>query len=186
MKAILTSTLCLMVCAAFTACSDTGSKGLYIPFYQSEAFSSDAYYARVVVPAGFTPVDENTGRELNFVPYPGNYALQVVNVNGDSQVTDEQCLVLGKPLATGSTLEVHPVGFLEMMSDQGNSRVFIATPVDTSLQTIPLTRFSQLLTDYEPVRNLLQIWILNHKGAGSFQLVRWGDEVEARKLLTVK
>lgn len=131
-------------------------------------------YAEVIVPAGQSAI---SGGGRQFLPYPANWTRII---DGDSdQRKDLNGLVISDALGKGSVLAVKPVALLQLDSAGISKDVIIAIPVDSTLRTVEIGGFVDLLTEHEPVRHILQTWFVNHRGFGSFEFSGWRDEKAA-------
>lgn len=128
-------------------------------------------YAEVLVPAGQSG---NLGSDQKFLPYPANWA-RIIDGDSDQQ-TDLSGLVICDALGKGSVLAVKPVALLQLDSAGTSRDVIIAIPADSTISTIEIEGFVDLLTEHEPVRHILQTWFINHRGFGSFEFTGWRDE----------
>ena len=172
----------LVALLSLQSCADT-RQGTLIETY-TEALDSTGFFALVEEPSGAVPPGQVEGQPADFLPYPGNwsrlYALAGEEVSGDSQ-TD--VIILGKPLGKGSVIAIEPIAVVNLQNDNGPWPVVVAVPRSDALRTLRAENFADLLTDYEPVRTIIQMWLLNSKGPGSFQLLGWQDEMHAARFL---
>jgi len=135
--------------------------------------TSGNIYSEVIVPAG----QSAKGGGKGFLPYPANMGM-IKGVEGDTLVL-LRTMIICDALSVGSTLEIKPIALLELDSAGINVDIIVSVPVDTSLKTMQIDGFVDLLTDYEPVRHILQTWFVNHRGFGAFVLKGWRDEKAA-------
>ena len=177
-RSYLANGILLAIAVFLIGCSQQGD---LIPFYQPET-EETGYYGKVVNFAG-SQAGQQDDIASAFLPYPGNWTDILYVSDGQRSTTGLNALVLGKSLAQGSTFEINPVGVISLSAGSQVERIIIAVPSDSSLVTMPISGFSDLLTDYEPVRNILQMWFLNYQGTGTFKLVGWNDEREALRIM---
>lgn len=185
-RQIIFQVLTALVCAvAVLGCME--DRGPYAPDLESIRQSPEEgrSYARVLIPAGSTVVQEKRGgdeepRPIGFLPYPGNWA-EVVQPE-----VDVSTIILTDALKEGSILEIEPVATLQLDSAGVAINVVVSVPADSVLQSIELHSFVDLITDYEPVRHILQTWFVNYRGFGTFEVIGWRDESHARQLLGIE
>ena len=113
----------------------------------------------------------------DFLPSPVNIC-RLSGVENDVTVA-----LLAGAMAQGSVLGIVPVAALQLDSNGIARHIVIAIPQDTALRSVNIVSLEDLLTEYEPVRNILQSWFVNHRGFGAFKLTRWHDERYAANLL---
>ena len=166
----------------FIACSE--DRGPYTRDLENvnERMVEGAAYARVIVPAGTTVVQQRRGGEdepqpIGFLPYPGNWA-EIIQPE-----TTIKTIILTDALREGSVLSIEPIATLQLDSAGVAIDIVVSVPSEAALKSIELDEFVDLLTEYEPVRHILQTWFVNYRGFGTFELVGWRDESHARELL---
>ncbi|MDX1478378.1 MAG: inorganic diphosphatase [Saprospiraceae bacterium] len=152
--------------------------------------SGAAIYGVVEIPAGTTVLrrlDTLTGavevlpdQSVDFLPYPANFGFIARTIREGSPLP---ALILMHALAPESAIAVTPVAVLQMRNATGPYDVIVCIPEDPGLQSIKVTRFADFITDYNPARHILQEWMLNHMGFGTFELVGWQDERFAQQLI---
>ena len=160
------------VAVACYGCAVDSSSSQYVTSVH-EPVEQGRVFAEVLIPAG------TTGNEdLDFLPYPGNWSSVVMPAKPDARV-----IVLSQALTEGSVLAIEPVAVLQLDSAGTQIDVIVAVPTDTSLQSVQLGGFVDLITDREPIRHILQTWFVNHRGFGAFEVLGWRDEEYAADML---
>ncbi len=185
-KSNLTAAVCMAVVCIFYAGACVQDKGPYtqsLPKHKVEILGG-GIYARVLVPAGSSVnqlVRGGPGEQqpIDFLPYPGNWG-EVIHPAGNTL----HVMILTDALAKGSILEIKPIAVLQLDSSGVARDVIVAVPTDSLLMSVRIGGFTDLITDYEPVRYILQTWFVNHRGFGAFQVLGWRDESYALKLLS--
>jgi inorganic pyrophosphatase len=160
-------------------------------------YSSSGYLQMVVeIPAGTNkkiefdhetntfPVDILNGleRTINFLPYPGNYGfvpstMMDLHRGGDGDALD--ILLLSEHLATGTKIEVIPIGILILEDSGENDSKIIAVPAAKTLRVIDVTSYDQFHSEFFKAKQLIQSWFLAYKGGSSIKFIDWGDEIVA-------
>lgn len=129
---------------------------------------------------------EGQVREIDFLPYPGNYGfipqttLSVAD-GGDGDALD--VLLLGPRLETGTVTEVLPIGMLNMLDGGQQDPKIIAVPADPALRTVKASDFDTFLIRYDVVKRILEEWFQHYKGYGAIEFTEWQDESVARQTI---
>ena len=179
---------------AICTCGCVPDRGAYtpsIPGHKVETLG-EGVFARILVPAG-SSVNQNVRgapeepKPFDFLPYPGNWAeiIQPQSPNESLGHIPFRVMILTDALAKGSTLGIKPIAVLQLDSAGIPRDIIIAVPADSLLMSLQIDGFVDLITEYEPVRYILQTWFVNHRGFGAFEVVGWRDEAYANKLLSV-
>jgi hypothetical protein len=92
-------------------------------------------------------------------------------------------MVLMHSLEVQSIVKVNPVATLMLKKNALSFPVVIAVPADSTLQSIRARDFADLITEYDPVRLILQQWFLNYQGREMFGIIGWRDEHFTRQLI---
>lgn len=196
----------LVICVV--GCRDRGTQPgapryeRYTPQFVSSTVDSNKIFAVVEIPAGTCELQamDTTGtlhqmsdRPIDFLPIPGNYGFIAGCGRRDSlsnNLAPLPVLVMMAALAPESILEVLPIAtlVLNLSENASNERgqsfpVVIAIPVDTSLQTIHVDDFVDLITEYDAARSILKQWFLNYRGREMFGFSGWQDEHYTRQLI---
>jgi inorganic pyrophosphatase len=134
------------------------------------------------------PADVLSGgeRTINFLPYPGNYGFipsTIMNraTGGDGDALD--VLLLSQHIATGTILEIIPIGILGLEDNGENDSKIIAVPVDENLRVIDVVTYRDFYSEFGQAKHLIELWFLNYKGNRAMQLKGWGDEIAAKKAI---
>ena len=189
------STLILTVVLLLTGCLTEPSS---IDYGDFSTYSADGHLQMIVeIPAGTNkkieydyetntfPADVKNGAErvIDFLPYPGNYGfisstMMDSDRGGDGDALD--ILLLSEHLATGTIIEVLPIGVLVLEDDGQNDSKIIAVPVDKSLRVINITSYQQLQSTFPQAKYLIQLWFLGYKGGTIMKFKGWEDEMVAK------
>jgi len=157
--------------------------------YELSAFTRPGVINAVIeIPAGSSdkreydpgtrtfPVSLRDGhpRRIGFLPYPANYGFvpgtrMLKEEGGDGDAVD--IFVLCGALATGTVLEVEPIGVIELLDAGERDDKVVALPVDPALRTVDADDLSELPA---AARDILVTWLLNY------------DPVDGARLLAVK
>lgn len=161
-------------------------------------YSEDGHLQMVVeIPAGTNkkleynantnsfPADVLSGeeRKIDFLPYPGNYGFIPSTImdrskGGDGDALD--VLLLSQHIATGTILEIIPIGILVLEDNGEDDSKIIAVPVDENLRVIDIVTYRDFYTEYGQAKYLVELWFLSYKGKMAMQLTGWGDEIAAK------
>ena len=180
--------LAAYVVAVYLICTSAcvQDRGAYTPSLPKHKLETlgDGVFARVLVPAGSSVNQYVRGapgeiKPFDFLPYPGNWAELIQPANNSLRM-----MILTDALAKGSVLGVKPIAVLQLDSAGVSRDVIIAVPVDSLLMSVQIDEFADLITDYEPVRYIIQTWFVNYRGFGAFEVIGWRDETYANKLLS--
>jgi inorganic pyrophosphatase len=130
------------------------------------------------------PIDIKNGkpRYIDFIGYPGNYGfipstMMDTALGGDGDALD--ILVLSQPSSVGTSLGVIPIAMIQLMDNGEIDDKLIAVPVSDSLKTISALTLLELETHYPAVKQIIETWFANYKGAGQMQVIGWQNEEAA-------
>lgn len=130
--------------------------------------------------------DQENGKDrvIQFLPYPANYGfipstLMDKNRGGDGDPLD--ILVIAPYQRTGSVMQVHLIGALQLLDDGELDMKIIAIPADSAKQVLSVTDYPDLAVRYQPVLRIIETWFTNYKGPGRTELIGWQDELFARR-----
>ena len=134
-------------------------------------------------------VDSIDGKKriIDFLPYPGNYGFipstkMDKKQGGDGDALD--VLIISESQASGSVMEIVPIGVL-LLNDSGKiDTKIIAIPVEEERRIIKVKNFKEFSSKYPEVKQIIEDWFLNYKGKRRVELLGWKDEKVA--LLEVK
>lgn len=152
--------------------------------------------AVIEIPAGTTakreynydtnefPLDIKNGkpRYVDFMGYPGNYGfipstLMDPEQGGDGDALD--IIVLSQPLTIGQAVSVTPIAVIQLIDNGEIDDKLMAVPTKDDLKTIQATTLAEMETNYSAVKQIIELWFANYKGAGKMQVVGWQDEAAA-------
>lgn len=193
--------MAILACLTCIACRDVADPRLpayarYVPSSLLDQQDSAGIFAVIEIPAGTATIRalDTTlleiypfeGPPIDFLPFPGNYGFvagcaRVDTVNNTYKPLP--VLVLMEAIETGSVIAIHPVAILVLNTMGDPHPIVVAVPADTALQTVKLTTFVDLITEYDAVRSIIQEWFLNYSGRGMFDLTGWRDEHYAGRLI---
>ena len=127
------------------------------------------------------PVDLRNGipRRIKFLPYPANYGFIPGTRMDKAQGGDGDALdifVLCAGVASGTVLEVEPIGIIELLDAGERDDKVIALPVDPALRTVEA---SDILGLPQAARDILVAWLLNYDPEDGAKLVGVRDKAEA-------
>ena len=157
-----------LIATSLMACSGSGDQCLT---QIVETKDTNASYLPVMTTAG-----KRIGAE-DFTGLPANWC----RLEAPGAAID--ILLLSDPLAPGSILSFDPVAAIGIDSADTRKYIVVAVPTNETLKSVNISSFEDLLTEYEPVRNILQTWIVNYKGFGTLKLTGWQDERFAAQLI---
>lgn len=125
-------------------------------------------------------------RIVDFLPYPGNYGFipgtfMDQGRGGDGDALD--VLLISESLASGTVVEVLPIGLLDLRDGGEKDIKIIAVPVDPQQQVIAVRQFQDFLIKYDAVKRIIEDWFLHYKGYGTIEIVGWEDDAAARKII---
>ena len=181
----------LLIVALLAACQQTNYKE--IPAVEGEVIN-----VVVEIPAGtnhkmeYNPAEntfendlvEGKTRIIDFLPYPGNYGfIPSTYMNpaegGDGDALD--ILVIGESVATGSIIQVIPLGALQLKDRGEVDTKIIAVPAAETQRVMKATDFQSFLLEYDAAKRIIEDWFLNYKGFGEMEFIGWEDESYAWK-----
>ncbi len=133
-------------------------------------------------------IDQENGKDriIDFLPYPANYGfipgtLLDENKGGDGDALD--VFVLNASVPSGTVISIKPIAVLKIKdSGQLDSKI-IAVPLNEADRVMKLDKFSDFVTEYHMVQQILQTWVLSYKGLGKTEFLGWEDEKAAEKLI---
>jgi inorganic pyrophosphatase len=134
-------------------------------------------------------IDSIDGKEriIDFLPYPGNYGFipstkMDKKRGGDGDALD--VLIISESQASGSVMEIVPIGVL-LLKDSGEiDTKIIAIPFEEEHRIIKVKDFKGFSSKYSEAKQIIEDWFLNYKGKGRVDLYGWKDEKAA--LLEIK
>ena len=139
--------------------------------------------------ASFRPDQlDDHDRVIDFLPYVANYGFVPGTYmdparGGDGDALD--ILVLGESQPTGTLLRVRPIALLNLTDAGEIDTKLVAMPADSSLQTMRIDSFKDLLINYDGAKRIIETWFVSYKGLGKVTLNGWQDgqaaEQEVRK-----
>lgn len=152
-------------------------EGLSIAFIETPAGSQQTL--------AFNPKDfsfdtlnyQQGGIRTDYLPYP--LASGFLSGGSTDSLEKIPVWVLSRNTLPGDTMSINLLGMIEYR-DQGVLKTeFIGIPEDSSLQTVPSTRFRDFIIAYDPVKFMFETWLKNRHGIGSVTQLSWQDEDKA-------
>lgn len=127
-----------------------------------------------------------TGKEIRFLPFPGNYGFVPStrvsgNRGGDDQPLD--ILVLAESEPSGTVQEVLPVGILQLERDGLLDPKIIAVPASPSQQIITATDLASLTRNYPAIKNILTQWFAHANPSQKVRIIGWQNEHAAEEYI---
>lgn len=152
-----------------SSCENKASKGT----------STDSPYEAVIQhSAGDDYIFVDGEESRPFTPYPFNMAY----IRG-SKNDQLQCIVLSKKLSPRSRLHINPIAVFTTKEQDIEISYIIAVPTENDENSIGIENFSDLITKYASVKNIIEFWILNRCGLGCAENLSWGNESTASFVL---
>jgi len=166
--------------------------------YTTPTFSKDGILQVVIeIPGGtnkkieYNPkrktfeIDQRNGtdRIIPFLPYPANYGFipstlsdQLLGGDGDSL----DVLLISESIATGSIVEVIPIGVLKLLDNEEYDYKIICVPSNPNKRIIEATTYLQFTKTYPVAKEIIESWFLHYDTGGDALISKgWGDEKEA-------
>lgn len=128
-------------------------------------------------------VQHSTGDEYSFVDgettfkYLG-YPFNMGYIRG-KKVDHVKCILLSKKMSARSRSAINPVGVFKTMERGIEISYIIAVPTDAQKRNVQIDNFSDLVTKYNSVKNIIEFWVLNRCGMGCAENLSWGNESTA-------
>jgi len=94
-----------------------------------------------------------------------------------------RCLILSEKLSARSRITVIPIALFSMIEHGKEINYIIAVPSEEKYVGIDIENFSDLVTKYNSVKNILEYWLLNRCGLGCSEYISWQDAHAAKFLL---
>lgn len=122
-------------------------------------------------------------RVIQFLPYLGNYGfipstLVDIKKGGDGDAID--VLLLSEHIATGTIIEILPIGVLVLEDSGEMDSKIIAVPIDRNLQILKTSSYETFHSNFYEVKQLIQLWFLGYKEDSNIKFISWEDENFAR------
>lgn len=129
----------------------------------------------------FVPdLDAGHEREVNFLPYPGNFGF-IPSTEIDKNGRGLEVLVLSERQEPGTDMEVIPVGLMQLERGGELRHIVVAVPARPSERQLDATNYENFSTKYPGAKAILQIWFANYNKAAGTRFVGWRDEKFAEK-----
>lgn len=162
MKLIISSTLLLLL---FHSCKNE---------HHSDANIAQNLTVKIIASAGddYDYIDGD-----NSIPYmnlPFNLG-QHITAN-DEEI---EFAVVGRKISNRKRVEVNVIGVLNFEENGQSKFVIVATPLNSSLISLNLNQFSDLVVKHTAVKDIIQSWYLNRCGLGCSRFISWENEKSA-------
>jgi inorganic pyrophosphatase len=120
-----------------------------------------------------------TDRIIRFLPYPGNYGfipstLVEAGDQGDSRPLE--ILVLGESVASGTVMEVQPLGTLLLDKAGQVVQLVVAVPARPRDQILLATDLETFQRKYPAAKEIIQQWLVHHNPPDRIRIMGWKDE----------
>lgn len=147
----------------------------------------------IVQPAGELPyyqlseeetklvLDSAAAARFDYLPCPGNVGILQP---GAKPLSNIQCVILATRLPAGTQLQIQILGLCILSLDYGEKTYVIGAPIEPAWRVIQAENYQDLSTRYDPVRTLLQTYLVQKEGLGKVSRVVWQSEQFARKFLS--
>ena len=170
-----------------------------VDYLNTDLRSENGYFQAVIeIPAGtnskieydkisrvFKPsLRDGKERKIDFLAYPGNYGFIPSTFSNPEKGGDGDALdvmVLSSTLASGTILEIIPIGMIKLIDAGEEDFKVIAIPANSSLRTITAENFKDFIKKYKPAQDIIQAWFLNYDLADDTEILGWADEKVAEK-----
>ena len=113
-----------------------------------------------------------------FTPYPFN--MGYIRGSKNDQL---RCIILSSKLSPRSRLHINPIAVFTTQERDLEISYIIAVPAEIDERNIEIYNFSDLVTKYNAVKNIIEFWILNRCGLGCAENLSWGNESTASFVL---
>ncbi|MGV3589066.1 MAG: inorganic diphosphatase [Adhaeribacter sp.] len=124
--------------------------------------------------------------KINFLPLPGNLGFipsTAIKPAENSETEPLTALVLAESAATGTVMEVIPLGTLALNIAGETRYIVVATPARPSDQVIAATDFTEFNTKYPAAKEIIQKWFLYHNPNQKTRLIGWKNDKETEDLI---
>ncbi len=111
-----------------------------------------------------------------------NYPFNVGYVRGYKSET-VKCILVSKEVSARSRILAKPIGLFSTIEKDTRNSYIIAIPSDSTSHSIEMENFSDLVTKYSSVKNIIEFWLLNRCGFGCVKSEGWGNESAAKFVL---
>ena len=96
-----------------------------------------------------------------------------------------EMLLLGKQVSLGKKAVV-PIGVLRFRERESSMErgIIVAVPAQVSEKTVRALTFLQFMIEYDALKRSIEIWAQHAPGFSTREILRWEDEVAAKKLIS--
>ncbi|MBX0334562.1 inorganic diphosphatase [Pontibacter sp. HSC-14F20] len=114
-------------------------------------------------------------RIISFLPYPANFGF-IPSTETNAQKKPLEVVVLAGGVATGTVMEVIPVGVLQLETAGELDHKIIAVPARPSERSINAADYNSFTADYPAAKAILQQWFVHHNPTSKSKFVGWRNE----------
>lgn len=125
------------------------------------------------------------GRVVDYLGYPANYGYIEQTLSSEAEGGDGDALdivVLGDQLSRSEKAEVRPLAVLRLLDQREIDDKIIATQMSGPFSSV--RSISELQQKYPEVMEILALWFANYKRRGGLEVLEWGDEILARRVIS--
>lgn len=126
-------------------------------------------------------LDSSGAARFDYLPCPANLGILQP---GTRQTQNLRSLILATRVPAGTQVQMQILGLCVLSLESEEKTYLIGTPVDPKLRVIQAENYQDLSTRYDPVRTLLQSYLVQKEGLGKVDRVVWQSEQFAKKYLS--
>ena len=98
---------------------------------------------------------------------------------GDGDALD--ILLISESLATGTVIDVIPIGMLVLEDNNEIDTKIIAIPLEKNFQIINTYTFDEFKNYHPASQEIIKLWFLNYKHKNSIKFIKWENEISAMR-----
>lgn len=127
--------------------------------------------------------EDNSRREIDYLPYPVNYGMVPNTLADDGDALD--VFVLGRGIERAHVAQTRVIGVLKMAQDGVRDDKLVAVTIEPALRNgfSDLEELEELDQRYPASRDILALWFAHYWGKGATTVVGWGNAAEATAIL---
>lgn len=114
-------------------------------------------------------------RIIPFLPYPANFGF-IPSTETNAQKKPLEVIVLAGSVASGTVMEVIPLGVLQLETAGELDHKIIAVPARPSERSINASDYNSFTADYPAAKAILQQWFVHHNPTAKSKFVGWRNE----------
>ncbi|GEO06421.1 hypothetical protein AAE02nite_40850 [Adhaeribacter aerolatus] len=130
--------------------------------------------------------DAGLPASIKFLPAPANLGFIPSTALKNAETAESyplQALVLAESVATGTVVEVIPIGTLTLQIADETNYVIVTIPAKPSEQVVAAATLAELKTKYPAAKEIIQQWFLHHNPNQKARLGGWHDEKYTEDLI---